>query len=362
MTHQNIGPVLFIVGYDPGDHGWLQQSTWYRVFGPGQAMTLAGISVNYAYATEIARITNLLKAGLARWCILHRVSWSREFYILLELAKKYDCKITWDLDDNTIDPRITESAVHLNSATSGYKKRLQTHIAQQLRLLRLCDNAFFSTPELTEIASAHLRSSCTMWNYIPDFYDLQEDTLLESSWLPVIKDKFVIFYGPGSIDHMIHFDLIANTLSSFLMDHTNVTLLLGGGLPVPKIFLKFGEQIQRLPKVLPQTYFQLLKHVTVAVAPLKLDHFSSCKSWIKVLEPAYHGTVWLGSDSPNYRRFHEITGTGVLVRDQDWGLALQDVYSKISYYKKIARSACIHIKNEFSWSKKLSEYLQKRPN
>lgn len=351
--------VLFIVGYGIRTNGWMQQSTWYRVFGPGHELSRAGFTVHYAHIEESQRLLRLIALKRIRWAILHRVEFLGKNIDVLNALRAAGVKLTWDVDDNTIDPSIVEDAVHLRGITAAQRESIRTQATLQTETLRFCDNAVFSTPELLAVG-ATLHDRCELGlNYLPSFY-MENSAAYEPglNW----KDRFTVYYGPGSLDHQIHFSLIEKGLCAFLKAKADSLLLLGGGLVVPSSLKRYASRIVRIPRILPQSYFQLLASVSVALAPLRSDSFSRCKSWIKILEPTCQGTPWVASDTANYQRFAVDAGpVGILAQDREWDGALFDVYERYSELKAESLRRRSDALEQFSWAGRSAEYVQHFP-
>lgn len=362
MRLERSSQVIFVLGYDLWANGWVQQSTWYRVIGPGQALTRAGFDVQYAYAHESERIACLLKAGAVRWMILHRVGWSAGIGQNIDLARSKNCKVSWDADDNIISPEITEDSPFLRHFPPDQKQAIKAQAFGFVRVMKSCDNALLSTPELAELARVHQPCSITSLNAVPDFYLTQDDASERDFSFFQREGQFTVFYGPGSTAHQYYLKPVEKALMRMFSVFPETCLVLGGGLHLPASLRRYRERIILLPNLLPWVYFQVLQRAHLSLAPLQHDSYARCKSEIKALEPAFQGTPWVGSDVSTYRRIHESTRTGLLVKDDEWFDAFAEMIGKRESYAEKAQSRRGAVRKLYSWDSRLTDYIDLCPS
>ncbi|MCP3932761.1 MAG: glycosyltransferase family 4 protein [Bacteroidetes bacterium] len=352
----HIKGILYIVGY-PKDVGiWQQQSCWYRVIGPGQALAKKGYAVFYASFQEKAVIKKLIREKIVNYIVAHRVAYSEEMQDFLHYAQKYNCRVGIDYDDNIFDPVIADEAFHLLDLPEPSKKIIRNSAYSYIKSLQQVDFAFLSTPELQEKALEHNKNSHCLYNYMPEFY-----TSYDYRNFPIFKNLpcNTIFYGPGSKEHKIHFDVIKEPLKEILNNWDDSLLIVGGGLDVTEKDGFNKQQIVRLPRLLPSTYMSLLEKCHVAVAPLRLDRFSICKSWIKALEAAYQGTVWVASTTANYKALCDKTEVGFLAADESqWYELIHNSFRNYDALKSQALLKRQYIREHFSWNTNIDKVTE----
>jgi len=109
--------------------------------------------------------------------------------------------------------------------------------------------------------------------------------------------------------------------------------------------------------VRPEIYYRTLQLMDIALAPLALDRFSEAKSWVKVLEAASAGCIWIGSDQSDYREFNALTGTGHLVSGEDWASAFRSVLKHFLPERRRALESRQFIREQFSITSHTADYL-----
>jgi glycosyltransferase involved in cell wall biosynthesis len=344
--------ILFVLGLPQPNRPWQQQCVWYRVIGPGQALQSVGWSVEYAYLEETERIRWLLTRNAPDAIILHRGTANAGFASLRRETKMRGVPVWYDLDDNIIDPQAIETASHLSHLDSSSIRAIQDWTLTNIACLAECDGALFSTPVLRDIGLRHNGKSKVAANFLPAFYAGLAELGVER------QDHNVrIYYGPGSIEHKIHFDLIAAALPDIMRQFPTIEFYIGGGLEPPRSLEALGSRVIKLPWVRPEIYYRMLGLMDIALAPLAEDSFSAAKSWIKVLEAASAGCIWIGSNQPGYREFSGLTGTGHLVSGQSWASTFRAVLKDFPAERRRALKQQPLIRERFSMMNQTGQYL-----
>jgi hypothetical protein len=307
--------------------------------------------VHFALLEEQDRLQRILETNEVEVVFLHRGHIGPGFEALRTWTRNSSIPLWYDLDDNIIEPEAIDEAAHLAPLGPTARAGIKRWVEGNRRCLQACDGALLSCPALTAAARPAQLRSRTAANHLPGFY-------LASGKLPRRShDFFYIFYGPGSTDHSVHLHLVAGALSAVLARHTDVRFVLGGGMPVPEALAPAAGQIVRLPRLPPTAYYRNLAGFDVVLAPLRSDRFSACKSWIKCLEAAAQGCVWLGSPCPNYVDFHRETNTGRIVADDEWEQVLEEVISASASWVTHAQREAAKVSARYSADARIGEYL-----
>lgn len=347
------GQILFVVGMPRSSRPWQQQCVWYRVVGPGQALRAKSIRVEFALLEESARLAASFKQHEIERVVLHRGCEGPAFDVLRELTLRYKAALWYDLDDNIIDPGAIPNAVHLTRLPAATIRQIQAWTESNIRCLKQCDGAIFATEALRDCGGKHNPNSHLASNFIPDFY-MSGQPLRQRRPGQEIR----IYYGPGSVEHLAYFEPVARAFSSVLKRFPNVRLFLGGGVPTPACLRRFESRVSTIPRLSPKMYFRCLQSMDIALAPLPVDPFSVTKSWIKVLEAAANGCAWMASEHPDYRKFHELTGTGQLIRPGEWYAGIADALANLPDLRELAAARAAQIRQRFSMSARVDEYLR----
>jgi len=345
--------ILFVLGIPQPSRPWQQQCVWYRVLGPGQALQAAGCRVDYSYLEETQRIHSLLTTSAIDAVVLHRGTVGPCFSALREQTRTSAVPLWYDLDDNIIDPQAIETASHLAHLDSANIRAIQDWTRTNIACLAECDGGLFSTPVLRDIGLRHNGNSRLAPNFLPAFYVGLAPRCGQR------QDRGIrIYYGPGSIEHKVHFDLVAAALPCIMREFPAIEFYIGGGLEPPGSLEEFGSRVTKLPRVRPEIYYRTLQLMDIALAPLAADSFSASKSWIKVLEAASAGCIWIGSDQSDYREFKALTGTGHLVSGQGWDGAFRSVLKEFLPERQRALERGQLIRERFSIASHTGEYLR----
>jgi rhamnosyltransferase len=344
--------ILFVVGQPSSSRPWRHQSVWYRVVGPGTALRERGWSVFYALQNEEDRICELLHLVPLAAVVLHRGEWSRSFQMIREWTKKRGVPLWYDVDDNIFNPAAIESAAHLGHLSDTQRNDVKTWTSWNRQCLSACDGGLFSCNELTKEAVGTAPRARTFANFLPSFLTSAGTAHREGR-----TKEFVIYYGPGSIEHAVHLAAVLPALSSLMRRHSRISVVLGGGLPRPAQLVEFGRRVEILPRISPEEYFRRLCLYDLVIAPLQLDAFSKCKSWIKPLEAAAQGIPWLGSECPSYREFQTNSKSGITVADDQWENALEEAFARraVPPANGANRAAILA---EYSMSSRVREYVE----
>lgn len=324
--------VLYLVDIPREHRPWAQQCVWYRVIGPGKALESRGHRVMYLLLEDLPRWQSVIEQRGCDIVILHRGGASECFDRLRELTRQQRIPLCYDVDDNIVCGASLSGAGHLSYLSQARLAEIHRWADSNGESLRLCDAALLATNELESVASRLQPRTRTSNNYIPDFY-LLDCPLFASrprSAAAGSEAPIFVYYGPGSQEHLKFLETISNAIRSVMDAVPRVQLVLGGGLKLPAALEAVSDRVTIVPRVAPQFYLNCLRQMDLVLAPLDLDEFTLCKSWIKVLEAGYAGARWLGAPLPSYRRYRDIWDGGETVEDGDWERALRAAVDELA--------------------------------
>lgn len=320
--------VLFLVDSPRDRNPWASQSVWYRVIGPGEALKERGHQVFYGLLGEADKWRLIVETNRCDIVVLHRPTMSQCFQGLRRSTRERGIPLVYEVDDNIMAPDEVRQAQHLQDRTRRELDAIAAWASGNVRCLSECDAAILATPELQVIAEKYQPKSYLAPNFIPGFYRPPAEAPDASGRNP---QYFTVFYGPGSLEHSVYLESIGSELLRSFGAIPNARLLLGGGLPLPQSLLSIRHRVIHLPRVTPQFYMQCLANVDLVLAPVLLDSFSRCKSWIKALEAAAMGTPWIGSALPDYVRFAAQSKTGTVVMSgESWAQAITQAHAQVT--------------------------------
>jgi hypothetical protein len=93
----------------------------------------------------------------------------------------------------------------------------------------------------------------------------------------------------------------------------------------------FGVQCKATGLVAFDDWAEKVSRLGIGLAPLADTRFNQAKSWLKPLEYAAVGVPWVGSDTVEYRRFHELGSGAVAVKPKHWAGEIKRLRSNPSY-------------------------------
>lgn len=317
--------LLIVSGYSKQQNPFKQQSTWYRVLGLAHKLCINNKAVLYSSVDQADLLIQLVRSRRPKIVFFHRVHYSEESIRIFNESKLVHAKTVLDLDDQLLATEVINEGLFKNFNQSQ-KNSFVDYVKAQQKFARLVDLVTVSTQNLLESAIICNSNSLVVQNLLPDFYTfyINEDISNEP------MNDFRLYYGPGSLEHQIHFECIERQLYQFMSDYKNSTLTLGGGITVPKKFEKFGSRVIRRPPLFTEHYFTELRNYSVVLAPLKPDKFSQGKSWIKGLEALYMGVPWVGSKLNDYENLVKKYGVGITANEDEWYDSIKNIYESDS--------------------------------
>lgn len=188
--------------------------------------------------------------------------------------------------------------------------------------LKLSDYIFTTTPEIKESFVNGLNIKSDKVFVFPNAIDpnhpkLQPDQTRRGE-LP--SDKVVILYGGGSS----HFEdvRVLQVMESILRKYKNAVFAFCSHIQL------FNDNFSQLVKMFPQrvifippitdnfdNFPNLMSMGDIGTAPLTINKFNNCKSWLKCLEYGIWGLPTVCSPISDYKRFNELSQASVIVEE-----------------------------------------------
>ena len=311
----------------------IPQCTRYRVTNKAEQLRHAGYNVKIVNLSRF----DLLSARDASSIIIYRCTWSDTLEKLVELAHSEDKKVYYDIDDLVFSTTYTDQLQYTQSLPKKKKKAYDLGVDAYKKMLQQCDVGIASTQQLKEELLEYLPTVYLNRNKVSsELLDIsnQEKSRKEHS------DKVRIGFFSGSITHNDNFDLIKGALVSILDKNSQVELHIVGHLDIPAEMEKFKDQIVSHDYVDWDQLPHLISQVDINLAPLVSNVFNAAKSEIKWLEAAIVEVVTVASRVGAFEEMIDDGVTGILVGDDQWEIALQDLIDHPEKRDKIAAEAC----------------------
>lgn len=305
----------------------------FRYFGANLEEHLATSNkwgATHVFVDELAQARDLL--GLASAIMLIRCRIRPELLNLAKFAKEASIPMGYFIDDNALGarkaPRIIQAMA--TDQNSKFERDFWTGTCTRFQLAsELCDaivvpNQFFAS----QVANETKKPVCVIQSSLnADQVEIALDILKERQ--EPLDSRFLIGYFSGTSSHQEDFELIQDSIISFLKEHPDAALVLGGRFNLgPELYdlLKSGSLIP-LPVVDYITLQYLQASVDVVLAPLVIDNFTNCKSGLKVFEAGLMGTPACASNSFAYAEAIDNGASGyVCTTREEWVNALKELY------------------------------------
>ncbi|BBF44263.1 lipopolysaccharide biosynthesis protein [Lachnospiraceae bacterium KM106-2] len=310
----------------------------------------------------------------------------------IELAKQYNKKVLFDIDDLVIDKKYTDQIKYLKTLSKEEKDGYDDGVNRMQETLRMCDGAITSTERL----AAELR------NYVPEVYinrntasdrmlELSEHAIYNRDKLPYIntdnlthrsekkqykksceiikgwKGKEVrLGYFSGSITHNDDFNMILPVIARIMKEYSNVVLHVVGELDIPKELEPFKERVVGMPFCDWQKLPELIASVDINLVPLEQSIFNEAKSENKWVEASLVKVVTIASNVGALKDMMVDSETGLLCdnNEDDWYNRLKQLIENEQLRSKLAETAyqytkkhCTTVYNSYQFGKYIKSIM-----
>lgn len=286
----------------------------------------------YNYTTDEIYFTDI-KQDLLRFYhmfIFFRCPETEEIALFVELAKRMNKKVVYDIDDLVIDTRYTDTIKYVSEMTEDDKKAYDTNVRNMQSLLSKCDFAITTTNCLQEELRKYISKV-----YINRNVASEEMIFLSRQALNRVnknQNKVKIGYFSGSITHNADFELLHDVIIRVMRRHEEVELYLAGELDLPEDLEPFQSRIKKIPFMDWKKLPAVIAEMDINLAPLEDTIFNRAKSENKWIEAALVKVVTIASDVGAFHDCIEDGKTGVLCQNvQEWDEALEKLISDPEY-------------------------------
>lgn len=342
---------------------------YYRIVQParhikGHEITVVGAKINKKGETAEQKWTRIFKEYDIFWTTYFTdpVIASAMYYH----RDKFKKKVVIDIDDNYLDVARTHPLYDRFKETKKDRAFLST-------ILTFADAITVSTEPLKQRVAEHLKKVYGMEKPIFIIPNMNQANEWNFKSAKKHKDKIVIGYA-GSNSHYDDLDMMFPALAKIMNKYPNVYFESMGALGKEniQIFANFSESAKLRCDILPSTwsfneypkYLSTLKW-NFALAPLVDTGFTRCKSSIKFFEYSMFKIPTIASRVypyyvSNFNRdviTHE--ETGLLVKPNEWELALEDLILHEEKRKLLGENAYNYVKENWQYNQEFSDALEK---
>ena len=355
----NIKDVLFINGCD---NIFLPHPYRYRVLHQMEQLSAGSLQSDEFYFLsfdpDIVRFYRVI--------IFFRCPWTEKIEQAIKLAKEFNKKVLFDIDDLIIDTKYTDTNTYIKNLSYKEKTLYDKGVVRIRKTLEACDGAITTTNTLAE----------ELKNYVPIVF-INRNKANEEMWKiseNAIKNKvnktnnkhIIIGYFSGSISHNPDIDMIKEALIKILKEFSYVQILLFGILKYPDFLKEFSDQIinetfidwKELPKI--------ISNIDINIAPIEKTIFNEAKSENKWVEASLVKVPTIASNVGAFKDVINHNVTGLLCNDiNDWYISLKNLINNKELRKIIGENAYNHCKvnyNTINTGIKLVNFINKFAN
>lgn len=299
----------------------LSGSFLYRVMAPFHALKQAGHEARIC----LGQLQSTLRTFSPESIVIARSITPNDLLAVREYSNSTGCELIYDIDDLVFDPEILDQSELFESARQERMPETIEMILRHQDTLKTASRVLVSTPSLKMEALRFNANVVVQRNFFPDNHFKYFDCAPEDATSPPS-----IVYAGSSGFHGRFLEVALESLFLAMERHPSLVLKVCGGNLLPDEFRKFGKRIAYPAMMPPSKYFEFIAGSSVMIAPMFIDRFTICKSWIKCLEPEVAGIPWIASPHPEYVEFKEMSATdrGYIAQSgADWLEAIAEAIS-----------------------------------
>lgn len=260
---------------------------------------------------RIVRQENLTPGDIASadHIILCRISSSPSLAQLIQSNRKKGSLVVADIDDLVFDTgRITQLWTY-RQRPEEQRAIMRLGFEGYRRTIELADIATVSTWPLRQEVEAMGKRAFVVPNSLPH------------SMGPIVRsiddykdDNLKICYLSGTATHEDDFAQCSSAVRRLLEKHPSSQFHIVGHLEAKSLPT---ERVHRHPLMSYDAMLQFLSTCDIAIAPLEINDFTSCKSELKIFEAALVGVPIVASPGLSYSSCIRNGETGYLAADED---------------------------------------------
>ncbi len=297
----------------------LPQCRKYRVEQMDEIWAGLGIGYEYSHVEDIPRCREILQH--ATHLVFYRVRRSDLVSMYAYEARRLGLPILYDIDD----PLFSVSAYARYSNLSELERPMARHFLDEAPLyldaMNGADALSFSTPGLLEHAARYSARPAFLRRNFADARTLEAGAAARRG--AARRRGFTVALASGSKGHDADIEVARDGLCRFLAGGADRWLLILGDLDKAR----FPEAVR--PYIRSQgfadypRYLAALAEADCLLLPLTDDPFNRCKSAVRAIDAAAVSVPVLASPVGDQAGFVEDGRTGILIRDDGWGEALE---------------------------------------
>lgn len=326
----------------------IPQCTRYRVLNKAEQLRKLGFDVWTVNLSDF----QMGYAEHASHIIIYRAPNTDKLVTLIDLAKKENKAVLYDIDDLVIDTKYTNSLSYTQGLSKIEKENYDRGVNSYHQMMLLCDGVISSTEKMKKELLNY--KSLVLLNRNVASQELVDLSISALENKTFENKRIKIGYFSGSITHNENFELIKPAIKKILEEFPEVELHLVGHLSLPDDMKKYEHQLSFHDYVEWHELPKLIAEVDINLAPLVDSIFNEAKSEIKWIEAALVKVPTVASDIGSFREMIQSERTGLLVADDEWYDVLKKMIINSSFRNEVAENAWKYV-NDFCTTNNLSD-------
>ncbi len=310
----------------------------YRVDHQIEQLEAAGITADQVFYEQLS--LDLLK--YYHGFVFFRTPVTQTVRDFIKLAKEANKTCFYDIDDLVIDTEYTDQIKYVRDMSKADKELYDDGVNRMRETLELCDFAITTTERLKVELSKYTKGEVFInRNVASDEMVAHSQAALEN----LVKDKsrVTLGYFSGSITHNDDFKLVLPSLVKLLEKHDNLYIKVAGLLDVPDELKHFKDRLLNVPFMDWRQMPIEIATCDINIAPLTESIFNEAKSENKWIEAALVKVVTVASDIGAFKAMIQNGQTGILVDDDGWFKALDNLIQDEERRSIIAENAYSYV-------------------
>lgn len=349
------GDVLFING------SFLPHPSRYRVSHQMEQLQANNINCQQIFFEDLK--IDLVKNY--RVFIFFRCIMNDEIDNFIELAKKHNKTVIYDIDDLVIDTKYTNQISYIKRLTQEDRENYSKDVKLMGQTLVKCDLAITSTDALAKELKNYVKEVFINRNTASEEMVALSEKVIEGRCINRSTNGSIkIGYFSGSITHNDDFNIILPIIVRLMEKYKFLKLHLVGEIDLPNELEIFKDRIITLPFVDWKNLPELIGDVDINLVPLEDTLFNTAKSENKWIEASLVKVVTVASKVGALEKMIKDKNTGFLCSSpQEWYEILEKLIQDSQYREKIANNAyqyvyknCTTIYTGF----KLAQFIEKK--
>ena len=293
--------------------------------------------------------------------IFYRCPWTITVNKAIELAKSFNKKVFFDIDDLVIDTKYTNLVPYLKTLSDSQKQLYDENVTNMGKTLKLCEGAITTTKTLAKELKNYVQEVFVNHNVASEeMFKLSQNAIEIKSTIDK-KGELLIGYFSGSITHNSDIEIVIPAFIKILQEFENVKICFFGELDIPNELKNFSSKIIKKGYVDWKKLPELISKVDINIAPIEENIFNAAKSENKWVEAALVKVPTVASNFGIFKEVIKHGETGLLCKTQEeWYRELKTLLLNENLRKTIGNNAFEFCKDEYNTLKtgnRLANYI-----